>query len=180
MADGLELRRAPCIDVSTDFNSATNDIIQIESNEAVRSLDIPTLPHNKDNHLFICYIQDNASEVRTIVDNLEREGLKCCYHERDFLPGQQVIGNIHEAIEKSMSILVVLSENFVQSRFCLHEIEQALHARISQGYNVIPIKIEPCNVPVSLENITFIDAENVPVGEMHRKIQDAFLHTGKS
>ena len=140
---------------------------------------IPRLPNNKDYHMFVCYIQDDAEDVRIIVDNLEQNGVLCCYHERDFMPGQQVIGNIHESINRSMSILIVLSENFVQSRFCKHEIEQALHAKIEEDYTIIPIKIQRCEIPNVLKNYTHIDAEFVNPVDMHKKILDAFVSNGR-
>ncbi|XP_060551368.1 uncharacterized protein LOC132712947 [Ruditapes philippinarum] len=136
---------------------------------------IPPLPNNKDYHMFICYIQDDAEDVRIIVDNLERHGVKCCYHERDFLPGQQVLGNINESINRSMSTLIVLSPNFIQSRFCKHEIEQALHAKIEEDYTIIPIKIQQCEVPNVLKNYTHIDAGCIDPADMHTKILDAFI-----
>ncbi|XP_045166020.2 uncharacterized protein LOC123529661 [Mercenaria mercenaria] len=174
MANGYDLNEFTCVNVDKVEDTEINHLERRIHSEK-EDWNIPNLPHTKDYHMFISYIQDNAEDVRLIVDNLEREGIKCCYHERDFLPGQQVIGNIHDSINRSMSILVVLSEKFVQSRFCMHEIEQALHASINQNYTIIPIKIEQCDVPEILKNFTYINATSVDAREMHIQIIDAFV-----
>lgn len=138
---------------------------------------VPEIPYNKDFHLFVCYVDENVEDVRTIVENLEREGLKCCYHERDFTAGQNVFQNIHNGIEKSIGILIVLSEEFVNGlhQFCDHEIQQALLARTTQGYIVIPIKTEPCSVPPILKQLSYIDAQRTEVDEMHVLVLNAFV-----
>ncbi|XP_053378144.1 uncharacterized protein LOC128547993 isoform X2 [Mercenaria mercenaria] len=174
MADGNDLIEFTSVNVDRGSATELTHLKRRTDNfEEVRN--IPNLPHDKDYHMFICYTQDNAEDVRIIVKNLEREGIKCCYHERDFLPGQQVIRNIHDSINRSMSILVVLSEKFVQSGYGKHEIEQALHASIDQEYTIIPIKIEQCDVPKLLKHFTYIDATSVEATERHLKILDAFI-----
>ena len=142
--------------------------------------DIPELPYKKDYHLFVCYTEYNAADVRQIVEHLEAYGLKCCYHERDFLPGQNVLQNINSAIKRSMGIVIVLSEEFVNSGFCQHEIEQALHSSITQSYVIIPVKTELCVVPDVLKTFTYIDAQNSDISEMHVLILNAFLQKGKN
>ncbi|XP_052779904.1 uncharacterized protein LOC128217078 [Mya arenaria] len=141
---------------------------------------IPDLPPDKDFHLFVCYIRENLHDVHTIVANLERAGLQCCYHERDFTPGSSILDNMMYTISRSLHMLVVLSEDFVNSPYAVHELNEALHIRISEGYSIIPIKIEPCQVPDAMKHITWIDAENDDVNDMHHKILDALLKTDTS
>ncbi|WAR25304.1 TLR1-like protein, partial [Mya arenaria] len=141
---------------------------------------IPDLPPDKDFHLFVCYIRENLHDVHTIVANLERAGLQCCYHERDFTPGSSILDNMMYTISRSLHMLVVLSEDFVNSPYAVHELNEALHIRISEGYSIIPIKIEPCQVPDAMKHITWIDAENDDVNDMHHKILDALLKTANN
>ncbi|XP_052780273.1 uncharacterized protein LOC128217280 [Mya arenaria] len=141
---------------------------------------ISDLPPDKDFHLFVCYIRENLHDVHTIVANLEGAGLRCCYHERDFTPGSSILTNMIDTIRRSRHMLVVLSEDFVNSPYAVHELNEALHIRISEGYSIIPIKIEPCQVPDAIKHITWIDAENDDVNDMHHKIIDALLKTDTS
>uniref|UniRef100_A0A8C3B7B0 TIR domain-containing protein n=1 Tax=Cairina moschata TaxID=8855 RepID=A0A8C3B7B0_CAIMO len=54
--------------------------------------------------------------LETMIPNL-----KACYHERDFIPGKTIIENMVESIQGSQKIVLVLSPDFVQSRWCLLE-----------------------------------------------------------
>lgn len=135
---------------------------------------LPEIPHDKKYHLFVCYEKDSLDVVRIIVDNLENDGLVCCYYERDFLPGQSILHNIDDAIRKSLSMLIVLSEEFENSVYCKHEVDEAFNLKIREEYNLIPIKTEPCNVPERLKHLVYIDVED-DVDGAHSKIIDAVI-----
>lgn len=143
--------------------------------EQFETREIPSLPTDKDFHFFVCYTSENLNEVQIIVDHLEKEGVKCSYHERDFQPGQRVLDNINDTIRRSIHMLVILSTEFMNRGYCKHEVIQALHEKINEDYSIIPIKIEPCTVPDYLKHITYIDAENDVVENMHLKIIDALI-----
>ncbi|XP_053393289.1 uncharacterized protein LOC123564654 isoform X4 [Mercenaria mercenaria] len=133
---------------------------------------IPEIPHDKSYHVFVCYEKNSLDVVRIIVDNLEKDGIMCCYYDRDFTPGRSIIENMYEAIGKSMNMLVVLSEEFENSPYCVDEMDKAFNLRVRGEYNLIPIKIEPCSVPECLRHLVYIDVED-SIDTAHVKIKDA-------
>ncbi|XP_053399910.1 uncharacterized protein LOC128557130 isoform X2 [Mercenaria mercenaria] len=137
------------------------------------------LPHDKDFHLFVCYESNKINEVRLLVGNLEQNGIKCCYYERDFTAGCSIMENMYRAITKSMYMLVVLSEEFINSVYCLHELDEALNLKIKGDYNLIPVKIEPCVIPECIRHLTYIDAEE-EIETAHTKIIDAVINKAKN
>ncbi|XP_053389773.1 toll-like receptor 1, partial [Mercenaria mercenaria] len=139
------------------------------------STNLPELPANKDFHVFVCYKSDNVDQVRIIVSNLEECGMKCYYHDRDFIPGESIIGNTHDGMKRSVGMLIVLTEEFGNSRFCSFELNEALHMKISEHYFLVPVKLEPCQVPDCLRHISYIDAEDEPIDRVHLKIAKAFV-----
>ncbi|XP_052078471.1 toll-like receptor 4 [Mytilus californianus] len=57
---------------------------------------------------------------------LEREaGLKLCIHKRDFLPGNDIAGNITSAIHNSRKVVIVMSHNYLDSYWCMFEYNMA-------------------------------------------------------
>lgn len=116
---------------------------------------LPVLPPDKSFHLFVSYTKEDAEEVRIIVKNLEDHGIKCCDHERDFLAGSAIMENMFRGIRESVAMLVVLSEEFAASRYCEFEVKEALHLHITEGYALIPVKIEPCPLPDWLKHISY-------------------------
>ncbi|XP_053393290.1 uncharacterized protein LOC123564661 [Mercenaria mercenaria] len=134
----------------------------------------PELPHDKIYHLFVCYEKNSLNFVRTIVDNLEAEGITCCYSARDFRIGRSFIGSMYEAIRKSLYMLIVLSEEFKDSSYCLHETEEAFDMKMKGEYDVIPIRIEPCTIPECLQHLVYIDVDDKDT--IHNKVIDAMTN----
>ncbi|XP_020041568.2 toll-like receptor 4 isoform X1 [Castor canadensis] len=78
---------------------------------------------------FVIYSSHDEDWVRNeLVKNLE-EGVppfKLCLHYRDFIPGVAIAANIiQEGFHKSRKVIVVVSQHFIQSRWCIFEYEIA-------------------------------------------------------
>ncbi|XP_045418706.1 toll-like receptor 4 [Lemur catta] len=78
---------------------------------------------------FVIYSSQDEDWVRNeLVKNLE-EGVppfQLCLHYRDFIPGVAIAANIiQEGFHKSRKVIVVVSNHFLQSRWCIFEYEIA-------------------------------------------------------
>ncbi|XP_048196519.1 toll-like receptor 4 [Perognathus longimembris pacificus] len=78
---------------------------------------------------FVIYSSQDENWVRNeLVKNLE-EGVppfQLCLHYRDFIPGVAIAANIiQEGFHKSRKVIVVVSQHFIQSRWCIFEYEIA-------------------------------------------------------
>ncbi|XP_013913838.1 PREDICTED: toll-like receptor 1 [Thamnophis sirtalis] len=90
-------------------------------------------PEHKIYDAFISYSENDASWTKeTLLKNLEARGFKVCYHERDFMPGHPVLGNIFYCIENSHKVLFVLSPRFVHSCWCQYELYFAEHRVLTE------------------------------------------------
>ncbi|KPP56470.1 toll-like receptor 1-like, partial [Scleropages formosus] len=79
-----------------------------------------------------------------LVPNLEAAQFSLCIHERDFVPGDWIIDNIINCVERSYKTLFVLSHNFVQSEWCNYELFFAQHRAMSiQQDSLVFILLEP-------------------------------------
>ncbi|KAL4660209.1 toll-like receptor 6, partial [Arapaima gigas] len=96
-------------------------------------------------HAFISYSQKDSQWVDTqLVPNLEAARFSLCIHERDFTPGDWIIDNIINCVERSYKTLFVLSQNFVQSEWCNYELFFAQHRAMSiQQDSLVFILLEP-------------------------------------
>ncbi|XP_034283271.1 toll-like receptor 13 [Pantherophis guttatus] len=91
-------------------------------------------PEHKIYDAFISYSENDASWTKeTLLKNLEARGFKVCYHERDFMPGHPVLGNIFYCIENSHKVLFVLSPRFVHSCWCQYELYFAEHRVLTEN-----------------------------------------------
>ncbi|XP_034005311.1 toll-like receptor 6 [Trematomus bernacchii] len=86
----------------------------------------PTLRDGECYHVFISYSSTDCQWTHCLIDQLEACGLQVCYHERDFTPGRTVLENMSDCIQESQKVLLVLSPEFVRSRWCLLEANMSL------------------------------------------------------
>ncbi|KAJ8262435.1 hypothetical protein GJAV_G00166450 [Gymnothorax javanicus] len=96
---------------------------------------------------FVSYSEMDSEWVEEfLVQELEgsQPPFRLCLHKRDFLPGQWIVNNIIDAMEKSHRTLFVLSRHFVNSEWCKYELEFS-HFRLFDENNdtAVLILLEP-------------------------------------
>ncbi|KFP09602.1 toll-like receptor 2 [Egretta garzetta] len=109
-------------------------------------------PENKLFDAFVSYSEQDANWTKeNLLEKMEADGFKICYHERDFKPGHPVLGNIFYCIENSHKVLFVLSPSFVNSCWCQYELYFAEHRVLNENQDsLIMIVLEdlpPHSVP---------------------------------
>ena len=82
---------------------------------------------------------------------------KLCVHERDFAPGEEIIGNIWHKMERSRKVILVISRNFVTSKYCNYEMNLARLRSVEKGRNVIvPVLLEMPDVHMVSETLEWV------------------------
>ncbi|XP_070209298.1 toll-like receptor 2 [Littorina saxatilis] len=74
--------------------------------------------------VFVSYASEDLPWVREhLMPELEdRLGLSLCVHERDFIPGKNIVDNIADCVQSSKKILMVFSRDFVKRQWCQFEL----------------------------------------------------------
>ncbi|XP_055981542.1 toll-like receptor 6 [Sorex fumeus] len=116
-----------------------------QTRRRARNLHVQELRRALQFHAFISYSGHDSAWVKTeLLPNLEKEDIRVCLHERNFVPGKSIMGNIINFIEKSYKSIFVLSPHFVQSEWCHYELYFAHHNLFHEGSdNLILILLEP-------------------------------------
>ncbi|XP_045903155.1 toll-like receptor 2 [Micropterus dolomieu] len=96
---------------------------------------------------FVSYSEMDSGWVEAhLVPELEQAEppLRLCLHKRDFVPGDWILDNIVDAIEKSHKTLFVLSQHFVRSEWCKYELDYT-HFRLfdQNDDSMVLILLEP-------------------------------------
>ncbi|XP_028621079.1 toll-like receptor 6 [Grammomys surdaster] len=119
-----------------------------------RSKNIPLeeLQRKLQFHAFVSYSEHDSAWVKNeLLPNLEKDDIRVCLHERNFVPGKSIVENIIHFIEKSYKSIFVLSPHFIQSEWCHYELYFAHHNLFHEGSdNLILILLEPIpqnNIP---------------------------------
>ncbi|XP_063290254.1 uncharacterized protein LOC134575047 [Pelobates fuscus] len=134
----------------------------VESVDNAMVLSVPPLCKDDKYHVFISYSSGDSIWVDDLIHKLEDmyPRLKICYHERDFLPGKTIIDNMVDCIQSSQKTVVVLSPDFVRSRWCLFEANLSIFRDCMVQKAIIPILLKPCTVPIHLSPLTYLEAED--------------------
>ncbi|GIY54920.1 toll-like receptor 2 [Caerostris extrusa] len=110
---------------------------------------------------FVSYnSQDTNWIVRHLIPALEREDprYKLCLHDRDFEIGRLIIENILEAIEASRNIILVLSESFIKSEWCMFELHMAQHRLFDNTRDcLILIKLKKLDKKLYSRNLMYLE-----------------------
>ncbi|XP_036963351.1 uncharacterized protein LOC119024551 [Acanthopagrus latus] len=119
----------------------------------------PTLRDGECYHVFISYSSTDYQWTHPLINQLESCGLQVCYHERDFTPGRTVLENMSDCIQESQKVLLVLSPEFVRSRWCLLEANMSLFRDCLDRKPIVPVLLEPgVSVPLHLCHLTYLEA----------------------
>uniref|UniRef100_A0A3B3BGV4 TIR domain-containing protein n=1 Tax=Oryzias melastigma TaxID=30732 RepID=A0A3B3BGV4_ORYME len=121
----------------------------------------PSLRDGEHYHVFISYSSTDYQWTHALIHQLESCGLQACYHERDFTPGRTVLENMSECINESQKVLLVLSAEFLRSRWCLLEANMSLFRDCLERKPIIPVMLEPdVSVPLHLCHLTYLEASD--------------------
>ena len=74
---------------------------------------------------FISYSTRDSAFAKTLHDHLEAKGVQCWLAEHDIQPGRRIVDQLEEAIDSRERVLLILSENSIQSPWVNFEIRRA-------------------------------------------------------
>lgn len=97
--------------------------------------------------VFVSYSTQDSAVTRSVVETLERAGLRCWMAPRDVVPGAAYAGQIIHAIDAAKTIVLVLSQSSADSPHVLREIERAA----SKRHAIVAMRIDQSPLPADFE-----------------------------
>ncbi len=93
---------------------------------------------------FISYSQRDEAFVRRLHSDLQKRGIQCWYAPEDIKGGRKIHHQVEEAIRLHDKLLLILSENSMQSSWVEHEIVNARQLEIQEKRKMLfPIALVP-------------------------------------
>ncbi|KAM9456806.1 toll-like receptor 5b [Clarias gariepinus] len=114
----------------------------------------PKLPSN-DDFVYDVYLCFSSKDMKWVTKALlkkldtqfsDRNQLRCCFEARDFIPGEDHLSNIHNAICKSKKTLCVLSREFFNDGWCLEAFSLAQTKMQKEAQDVLLVLLVD-NIP---------------------------------
>ena len=90
---------------------------------------------NFDYDVFVSFAGEDLGWVQQhLMAKLETElGLRLCIHERDFVPGKNILNNIVDSVKGSKKYLMVFSRHFTHSPWCQFKLDLCLGHTLDYG-----------------------------------------------
>jgi hypothetical protein len=108
--------------------------------------------------IFLSHSSADTERVRELNRDLVARGIQTWFDEAELRPGDGLLERIRHAIRETSHTGVVLTPRSVQSDWVTREVEKALTKDVGgKRFTVIPLLLENCEMPRSLENIKGLD-----------------------
>lgn len=98
-------------------------------------------------NVMISYSHKDQQYANMVVAVLEQSNIKCWIDYRDAIPGINYAGSIVRAIKNADFVVVILSNNSIESAQVLNEINSA----VNNGITIIPFKIDAAELNDNME-----------------------------
>jgi tetratricopeptide (TPR) repeat protein len=110
---------------------------------------------------FISYTGADVAWAKWIDEEVRRAGFSTIIQASDFLPGENFVLNMHEALQQAERVMPVYSPAYFKSRFGPEE----WMAKFAEKPDaLLPVRIEDCQPPGLLRPIVYIDLVKLDEG----------------
>lgn len=116
--------------------------------------------------VFFSYASADAPSVKVFAAALEAEGIRVWSADKDLRPGDLWARSIRQSLKVVEFIVFFISSASAKSRAAQIEIQQVLSRRLAgePAPFVIPVLLEPADVPPLLRDLHWIDASSGSIG----------------
>lgn len=112
----------------------------------------------EERRIFLSHATVDGAISDRIASGLKLFDLDSFYAEWDLAPGDSIVERINQSLAKTDILIVLLSPNAVASSWVQRELSAGIAAQLSgRGVRVLPVVIEPCDIPPLLADILYLD-----------------------
>jgi tetratricopeptide (TPR) repeat protein len=106
---------------------------------------------------FVSYTGADQAWAEWLADQLETAGHSVMLQAWDFRPGENFVLRMNQALERADRILAVLSPAYFGSAYATDEWTAALVRDQAGRDRLLPVRIEPCDLPPLIANRIYVD-----------------------
>jgi len=118
--------------------------------------------------VFVSHATSDKPFVRKLVAELKQSHLDLFFDEEAIEVGDSIPDRVYEAIDGADFVIVVLTPASVERMWVKMELEAAIMKRAQGKLKILPVLVEPCDIPVSLKAILYADFTKDPAHALAR------------
>lgn len=134
--------------------------------------EVPSIAEG-DFHVFISYRTVDRAFAMRLYERMDAIGLRVFLDQNELLPGDRLVGTLHEALDRSHAALVLLSKGYLESEWCQAECERLVHLAIERpGFRLIPLRLDDSPMPGKLSTLLSVDfsRDALPGGDQLNRV----------
>jgi hypothetical protein len=151
---------------------------------------LPSADRSKLYDVFISYSNIDREKATQLAFDLIHRGYRVWFDKWEILAGQSIVDEVFSGILESEFLIVILSKDSCKSKWVQEELATGKLAEIERRRtSVIPVLLEPCDIPAPLKSKLYADFTKSWVDglrvlttsiDMHRMGLDRVSKTGPS
>ena len=117
-----------------------------------------------DYDAFVSYSHQDMERANLIVTMLGDAGMRIFQDVRHIHPGESIIGRLCEAMRRIPRAIVLVTENYVASKWARRELSALLTRHRSGGLLLLPVLLDEIPLPVEIADIFTVDLRGFRAG----------------
>lgn len=131
--------------------------------------------------VFISYSHKDKVFVNKLVNSLRENGVDTWTDSKEIFAGNNLIEKIKDGISSVDYFVMVLSKNSINSKWVNYELSATILNEISREEKIVlPVLIENCEIPLSLQNRIYADFRFSYENGLNSLLQSIFLSRKES
>ena len=109
--------------------------------------------------LFCSYSRKDTLDCEDLLAKFkgpELDGVIEVWYDRQLQGGDDWQGKLSDQLDKADGVLLLMSENYLRSKFCVQEMKRALERKDAHGIFVCPVLLDRCILPESVKSLQVV------------------------
>ena len=162
---------------SVDLVFDSNQIFVFKERNKLEALGYHMIPFGKQPRVFMSHSSLDKSDVEELLPYLNAANLPVWFDKYDIEVGESIVEGVQSGIENSDNVVFWITKNFLQSKWCKHEMNAFIRKLIHGSARVISIldtDISVRDLPIFLQDIKYIERKGYSIEDLALQIMRVF------
>lgn len=165
--NSMSLLNENSVDLAYDILFEFREIEELEKNGYI------TKNFGKEKQIFISYSSNDEQDVEKLLPYINAMGLPIWFDKYNIDIGQSIVEKVQDGVEDSYAVLFWITDNFLKSKWCKHEMNAFIRRMIEEDALIISVlekNISADRLPVFLKNLKYVRKESENFEDIAQKL----------
>jgi hypothetical protein len=145
----------------------------VDLHEPVASYGAAELGSSPRSRALISYRRGDSDDVADwLARGLRSHGIEVWWDRWNLIAGDSLSGKIEEAFRSTDACVILLSPAYLEGTWSVKEMRTAVNAASRGAYHVIPLIVEPCDIPELLRELVYVEFPRDDIATRMARLED--------